>query len=83
MRETWTFHTAGQLLFGRNAVRQLGEVARRLGARLLRQDLVAVLHAVARAPRSLVATGADARCGVLEEPRDIGAGVGDTPYPTG
>src|SRR5437868_10478508 len=33
MRETWTFHSAGQLLFGRNAVRQLGEVAGRLGAR--------------------------------------------------
>jgi alcohol dehydrogenase class IV len=27
MRTTWTFHTAGQLLFGRNAVRQLGETA--------------------------------------------------------
>src|SRR5262249_4091354 len=33
MRETWTFHSAGQLLFGRNASRQLGEVASRLGAR--------------------------------------------------
>jgi alcohol dehydrogenase class IV len=33
MRETWTFHSAGQLLFGRHAVRQLGEVADRLGAR--------------------------------------------------
>jgi alcohol dehydrogenase class IV len=33
MRETWTFHTAGQLLFGRNAARQLGDVAGRLGAR--------------------------------------------------
>jgi alcohol dehydrogenase class IV len=33
MRETWTFHSAGQLLFGRNAIRQLGEVACRLGAR--------------------------------------------------
>src|SRR5262249_52399536 len=33
MRETWTFHSAGQLLFGRNAVRQLGEVAGRLGAK--------------------------------------------------
>jgi alcohol dehydrogenase class IV len=32
MRETWTFHTAGQLLFGRNAVNQLGEIAERLGA---------------------------------------------------
>jgi alcohol dehydrogenase class IV len=31
-RETWTFHSAGQLLFGRNAVRQLGDVAARLGA---------------------------------------------------
>ena len=30
MRETWTFHSAGQLLFGRNASRQLGEVVRRL-----------------------------------------------------
>jgi alcohol dehydrogenase class IV len=33
MRTTWTFHTAGQLLFGRDAVRQLGEVAARLRAR--------------------------------------------------
>src|SRR5580765_2146962 len=30
VRETWTFHSAGQLLFGRNAVKQLGEVAHRL-----------------------------------------------------
>jgi alcohol dehydrogenase class IV len=33
MRTTWTFHSAGQLLFGRDAVQQLGEVAGRLGAR--------------------------------------------------
>jgi alcohol dehydrogenase class IV len=33
MRETWTFHSSGQLLFGRNAVRQLGEVTARLGAK--------------------------------------------------
>src|SRR5262245_23887680 len=33
MRETWTFHSAGQLLFGRNALWQLGEVAARLGAK--------------------------------------------------
>jgi alcohol dehydrogenase class IV len=32
-RETWTFHSAGQLLFGRNAVCQLGEVAGRLYAK--------------------------------------------------
>ncbi len=32
MRTTWTFNSAGQLLFGRDAVLQLGEVAGRLGA---------------------------------------------------
>jgi alcohol dehydrogenase len=31
MRTTWTFHSAGMLLFGRDGVRQLGDVARRLG----------------------------------------------------
>src|SRR5262249_53568608 len=30
-RETWTFHSAGQLLFGRHAVRQLGDIAGRFG----------------------------------------------------
>src|SRR5438309_1883279 len=33
MRTTWTFHAAGQLLFGRHATRQLGDVAGQLGAR--------------------------------------------------
>jgi alcohol dehydrogenase class IV len=33
MRTTWTFHSAGQILFGRDALRQLGDVAGRLGAR--------------------------------------------------
>lgn len=33
MRETWTFHSAGQIVFGRNAVTQLGEIATRLRAR--------------------------------------------------
>jgi alcohol dehydrogenase class IV len=33
MRETWTFHAAGQIVFGRNAVKQLGELAMRLRAR--------------------------------------------------
>jgi alcohol dehydrogenase len=32
-RETWTFHSAGQLVFGRNAAGQLGDIAGRLGAR--------------------------------------------------
>lgn len=33
MRETWTFHSSGKLVFGRNAVRQLGEVAGWLGVK--------------------------------------------------
>ncbi len=32
MRTTWTFHSAGTLCFGQNAVAQLGEIARRLAA---------------------------------------------------
>ncbi|MBI3408609.1 MAG: iron-containing alcohol dehydrogenase [Planctomycetes bacterium] len=31
MRTTWTFHSAGQILFGREAILQLGEAAGRLG----------------------------------------------------
>lgn len=33
MRTTWTFHSAGQLLFGRYATQQLGGLAARLGLR--------------------------------------------------
>jgi alcohol dehydrogenase class IV len=33
MRTTWTFHSAGQLIFGRHATQELGEIAARLGAR--------------------------------------------------
>ncbi|HEV3079599.1 MAG TPA: iron-containing alcohol dehydrogenase [Gemmataceae bacterium] len=33
MRETWNFHSAGQLLFGRNAALQAGQIAVRLGTR--------------------------------------------------
>jgi alcohol dehydrogenase class IV len=32
MRETWTFHSAGRIVFGRGASRQVGDVARDLGA---------------------------------------------------
>jgi alcohol dehydrogenase class IV len=35
MRETWTFHSAGQLVFGRNATQQLGDVLQNLGTRRL------------------------------------------------
>jgi alcohol dehydrogenase class IV len=33
VRTVWTFHSAGQLVFGRNAVSQLGDLAGRLGAK--------------------------------------------------
>ena len=54
MRTTWTFHTAGQLLFGRNSVRQLGEAAVQRGVKralvvtdplLLKAGLVEPVHA--------------------------------------
>jgi alcohol dehydrogenase class IV len=32
MRTTWSFHSAGQLVFGRDAAQKLGEVAQRLAA---------------------------------------------------
>src|SRR5580704_19367850 len=35
MRETWNFFSAGQLVFGAHAVRELGNVSRRLGLRRL------------------------------------------------
>ena len=59
MRETWTFHSAGQLLFGRNAVGRLGEVAGRLGARrvLLVTDPVVVKAGVADRVRAPLAEG--------------------------
>jgi alcohol dehydrogenase class IV len=54
MRTVWSFHTAQQLLFGRGAAGQLGEVARRLGAKrvlvvtdpvLLQAGLIDEVHA--------------------------------------
>ncbi|MEX0585998.1 MAG: iron-containing alcohol dehydrogenase [Pirellulales bacterium] len=33
MRTTWTFHTVGELIFGRGAADQLGDIARRLRAK--------------------------------------------------
>ncbi len=33
MPETWSFHSAGQIIFGRQAVRRLGEVADQLRAK--------------------------------------------------
>ena len=49
MRTTWTFHSAGQLLFGRDAARQMGELALRFGFRriLIVTDPVLVKAGVA------------------------------------
>ncbi|HZY84321.1 MAG TPA: iron-containing alcohol dehydrogenase [Gemmataceae bacterium] len=49
MRTTWTFHSAGQLLFGRNAAQELGELATRLRLRriLIVTDPVLVKAGVA------------------------------------
>ncbi len=46
MRTTWTFHSAGQLVFGRDASRLLGDVAFRLG---LKRVLVVTDPALIRA----------------------------------
>src|SRR5260370_229658 len=54
MRTVWRFHTANQLIFGRNAIAELGEAAVRLGIKraflvtdpiLLRAGVVETVHA--------------------------------------
>jgi alcohol dehydrogenase class IV len=54
MRTTWTFHTAGQFVFGRGATQQLGAIAVRLGLKrvlivtdavLLKSGVVEPVHA--------------------------------------
>src|SRR5262249_3022528 len=60
MRETWTFHSAGQLLFGRNAITQLGDVAARLGTKraLIVTDPILTKTGIAeRARAPLAASG--------------------------
>jgi alcohol dehydrogenase len=60
MRTTWTFHSAGQLLFGRDAVTQLGEVAQRLKAKraLIVTDAILLEAGLAqRVERPLAASG--------------------------
>lgn len=60
MRETWTFHSAGQLLFGPNAALQLGEVARRMGARralIVTDPILAKTGVVERVQGPLVKDG--------------------------
>jgi alcohol dehydrogenase class IV len=64
LRTTWTFHSAGQLLFGREAVRQVGEVAQRLGARRVLLVTDPILSAAGLAER---VRGPLAACGLAFE----------------
>jgi alcohol dehydrogenase class IV len=60
MRETWTFHGPGQIIFGRNAVLRLGEVAEQLNAKrvLIVTDAILVKAGlVDRARRPLAENG--------------------------
>jgi alcohol dehydrogenase len=60
LRTTWTFHSAGQLLFGRGASRQVGEIAARLGARriVIVTDPILLRAGIAEQIRApLLATG--------------------------
>jgi alcohol dehydrogenase class IV len=64
MREVWTFHTAGQFLFGRNASRQTGAIAERLKLKriLLATDPVLVKTGVVERVR-----GPLAEAGIVSE----------------
>jgi alcohol dehydrogenase class IV len=57
MRETWSFHSAGQIVFGRNAIRHLGELADRFGVKrlLLVTDPILVKAGVAERVRAPLA----------------------------
>src|SRR5262247_1742059 len=58
MRTTWTFHSAGQIIFGRDASAQIGDVASALKARraLLVTDRTLVSAGLATPLRSMLET---------------------------
>jgi alcohol dehydrogenase class IV len=61
MRQIWTFHIPGKLVFGAGSIEQIGEIARRHGERvLIVTDAVLVKSGVVdRVKQPLVAAGAD------------------------
>lgn len=62
MRTTWTFHSAGTLLFGRHAVRELGDIAHRLPARrcfIVADPILEKVGVVAAVTESLKAANVD------------------------
>lgn len=73
MRTTWTFHTAGQLVFGKNAVAKLSEIVPRLGATriyLVTDQALVKAGVVERVRQPLVDAGATVEVfdGGLPEP---------------
>lgn len=73
MRTTWTFHSAGTLMFGRDAVAKLGEVAKRLKADRLLIITDAILAKVGvvdriRSPLAAAGIGVEVFDGGLPEP---------------
>src|SRR6476661_908808 len=74
MRDTWTFHTAGQLVFGRNASKQLGDIARRLRARRVLVVTDAILDKVGTLERI--------RQPLLDADLEVAAFTGGEPEPS-
>jgi alcohol dehydrogenase class IV len=74
MRETWTFHSAGQIVFGRNAVTQLGEIATRLRARKVLVVTDTILERVGTLER--------VRAPLLAAGLDVAAFTGGEPEPS-
>lgn len=77
MRTVWTFHTAGSLVFGRDAVQQLDQVAARLEARrllIVTDKVLAAAGLVERVSKPLTAAGVDVDVfdgGVAEPPVEV------------
>jgi alcohol dehydrogenase class IV len=69
MRTTWTFHSAGQIMFGRGAVKQTGQLAERLKLRrvLIVTDETLVAAGLDRAVRDPLES-----CGITVEAFDGG-----------
>jgi alcohol dehydrogenase len=71
MRETFTFYSAGQLLFGRNAVRQLGDITARMRSKrvlIVSDKILAKAGIVEKVRESLMGLSVDVFDGGEPEP---------------
>ncbi len=71
MRQTFTFYSAGQLLFGRGAVSQLGEIVGRLGGRrvlIVTDSVIARVGILERARAALANSTVEVFEGCVPEP---------------